>query len=220
MFKKIFSKILDTIFPINCSSCGTYGNAFCSSCVSKIRRAEINKSLPDFITPVFSYKDPGLRRAIWKLKYSNVSSIAESLAPYINDLIVSESENLINFNGSKKIILIPIPIHKNRYKVRAHNQSEILAREIIKDNTNELVCAEYDVLYKSKKTLAQVKTRTRAERIKNIKDSFSVKNTDKVTGADIILVDDVVTTGATLSEARKVLLEAGARSVTAVTLAH
>jgi len=77
-----------------------------------------------------------------------------------------------------------------------------------------------NILIKPKETEHQARIRDRRERLKNIAGSFAVKNNEKIKGKNIILIDDILTTGATLSEAKKVLKQAGARKVIAFTVAH
>ncbi|KKS56700.1 MAG: Competence protein F, partial [Candidatus Nomurabacteria bacterium GW2011_GWF1_42_40] len=79
---------------------------------------------------------------------------------------------------------------------------------------------EKDILIKPKDTKHQAHIENRSERLKNIIGSFTVKNSEIIKGRNIILIDDILTTGATLSEARKVLKRAGARKVIAFTVAH
>ena len=79
---------------------------------------------------------------------------------------------------------------------------------------------EKNVLIKIKETEHQANIKERRDRLKNLSDSFSVKNSKMIEGKNIILIDDVTTTGATLSEARKILKQSGAKKVIAFTVAH
>lgn len=88
------------------------------------------------------------------------------------------------------------------------------------DRENKSFQLEKNILIKSKETEHQAKIENRAQRLKNIAGSFAVQNTSLIQNRNIILFDDITTTGATLSEARKVLKEAGARKIIAFTLAH
>jgi ComF family protein len=102
-----------------------------------------------------------------------------------------------------------------RKMLRGYNQAELLAK-----NVSVAAGTPFDtsVLKRKSSPSRQVVTRTRAERLRNQKGTFRV--TSNVEGKDIILIDDVTTTGSTLLEARRVLLDAGARSVIAITIAH
>ena len=85
-------------------------------------------------------------------------------------------------------------------------------------NTNKKVSNK--ILKKIKETEHQARLKDRSVRLKNLLGTFEIVDRDLVRGRNIILVDDVTTTGATLSEAKKVLRAAGARKVIAVTIAH
>ena len=79
---------------------------------------------------------------------------------------------------------------------------------------------EKNILIKPKETEHQARIKDRRERLKNLIGSFAVKNGEKIKNKNIILIDDITTTGATLSEARKILKQYGARRIIAFTVAH
>ena len=99
---------------------------------------------------------------------------------------------------------------------RGYNQSEILAKEISKYFTSKFIT---NVLYKFKKSKVQ-STLKLDERRKNVLGTYLIKNSDKIKGKTILLVDDIYTTGATASECAKMLKTNGARKVIVVTIAH
>jgi predicted amidophosphoribosyltransferase len=99
--------------------------------------------------------------------------------------------------------------------VRGYNHAEVLAREV--SNLLALPIAA-DTLVRIKKTKQQAKIHKKQDRLSNQQGVFAV--TCNIKGKDILLIDDVTTTGATLEEARNTLLKAGARSVHAATVAH
>jgi ComF family protein len=112
--------------------------------------------------------------------------------------------------------VVPVPVHKNRLRQREFNQSALLARHLAKKLQIELIL---DCLVKIKDTLPQVGLRSR-ERNENIKRSFSVRNKDLIAGKKVLLLDDVITTGATVRECSKVLKKAGAEGIYVIALAH
>ena len=116
-------------------------------------------------------------------------------------------------------VIIPIPLAKKRMHERGFNQSLLISKKISKLSSGNLIL-EKDVLIKPKDTEHQARIENRNERLKNIVGSFRVINEEKIKNRNIILIDDVTTTGATLGEAKKVLKQAGARKVIAFTVAH
>jgi len=117
-------------------------------------------------------------------------------------------------------LLIPIPITKARRKERGFNQTEMLAENLMKIvPANFLLHYEPNILIKTKETEKQT-FKNRAERLASLKDSFQVTDPEKIKDKKIILLDDVVTTGATISEVKRVLKQAHAKSIQAITLAH
>jgi competence protein ComFC len=131
-------------------------------------------------------------------------------------------------------ILIPIPLSETRYRERGYNQAELVCRNIVKINRNHLSGGESenkniklemakDVLIKSKNTENQAGIKGRRNRLRNIKGAFSLRFSEGIKtlkDRNIILIDDITTTGATLREARKILREGGARRIIAFTVAH
>lgn len=117
-------------------------------------------------------------------------------------------------------ILIPIPLHKNRLIYRKYNQSLLLADEIAK-NSGKIVL--YDFLYKTKNTAPQA-TLKQSERHTNLKNKFAInpkylKDIDKYKNLGFVIVDDVITTGSTISECIKVLNNAGIDKVYSISFA-
>lgn len=112
--------------------------------------------------------------------------------------------------------IVPVPIHFWRLLKRRYNQSALIANHISRLWKKPVI---HSALYKAKSTPSQG-DKTRKERLTNIKDSFAVKNKQQISGKHILLIDDVLTTGATLSECNRVLYEAGAASVKYLTFAY
>ncbi|MEK7588375.1 MAG: ComF family protein [Patescibacteria group bacterium] len=173
----------------------------------------------DWIYSIYDYRDPLIKRAIWLLKYKGKKSLSKVFATsiYLNTLEeISEMMLLENF---KNPILIPIPLSKKRYRERGYNQAELIARELLLLSP-ETFTLKKDILTKIKDTIHQAHIKDRKQRLKNITNSFNIKNKESIKNRNIILIDDVTTTGATLSEAKKVLKENGAKKIIAFTVAH
>lgn len=217
MIKRIFSYLWNFVFPLSCVECKQHGTSLCSKCLSKISFS--NASIDKNIYSLFDYKHPTIKKALWELKFKNNKSVVQPLALSLYDKILEELQELEIFHNFTNPLLIPIPLSKKREKSRGYNQSELLCKELaLIDSVSFKLCA--DVLYKPVDTKQQTKTHSKSERKNNLRGCFSVKNEEKIKGGNIILIDDIVTTGTTIFEAKKVLKQSGAKKVIAFTVAH
>ncbi|MFA5092880.1 MAG: ComF family protein [Candidatus Omnitrophota bacterium] len=112
--------------------------------------------------------------------------------------------------------IIPIPLHKSRQREREFNQAEILSQEIAKEFNKEMI---NQALIRNKPTKTQTELNPEQRR-KNVAGSFSIKRPELIKDKNLLLIDDVFTTGATSSEAAKCLKAAGAKIVLLMTLAN
>lgn len=210
--------ILGVLFPVYCLSCRKRGAYFCAECLSACPPAE--RESAEWVIPLFDYRHPPVKAAIWLIKYKGRKKAASIFAEILYGAIMEELSDLVTMENFKKPLLVPIPLSKQRKRERGFNQAELLCKEIIKlDKARHLTLGK-NLLMKDQDTEHQARIKSRAERLKNLHGSFSVKNPDMVKGKNIILVDDVTTTGATLLEAKKALKNSGARKVIAFTIAH
>ncbi len=214
---KIKTQILDFIFPMHCISCNQKDTHLCMECVSQIPLAE-NDPSSDIIS-IFSYKNPIIKKALWMLKYENKREITNNLAAATHDIILEELADLAIAKNFTNPLLIPIPLSEKRFRERGYNQSELLARALIEKDSHSFTMAT-DVLYKIKDTKNQVEIKDRKDRLKNLTNCFAAKNEATIKNRNIILIDDITTTGATLKEAKKVLKRAGTKKILALTIAH
>lgn len=220
ILKNLRFYIIDLLFPVYCIACGKEGASFCIACRRKI---PVHGNFEhNGIFFLWGYRHPQVRKALLALKYKNKRSLAEDIADSLYDTLLeqlSEKSLFLNPNFPEPYILIPIPLSKQRFKNRGYNQAELLARTLFQKDKTFFVF-ETSVLYKTKDTEAQVSVKDRVRRLKNIQHAFSVQNPERIRGKNILLIDDITTTGATLEEARRVLLKAGARIVYGVAVAH
>ncbi|MFA6271772.1 MAG: phosphoribosyltransferase family protein [Patescibacteria group bacterium] len=145
------------------------------------------------------------------LKYNFASSISDAFKFL---LIKYFEQNKINIT-SKDSVIVPIPLHKKRLAERGFNQSELIGNhvaEILQLKINP------KLLIRTKNTKSQM-TLNKADRILNMQKSFVCPDPAQVKGKDIILIDDVLTTGTTIREAAQALKASGCRSVSAIVLA-
>lgn len=217
--KKIFTKFLSLIFPPRCVACGKEGASFCSSCRERIPiRGNFDS---DGVFSLWEYGHPNVRNALLSLKYKNKRTIAADIAESLHDTLLEQLAEKSLFTHplvSSIYTVVPIPLSAKRYEKRGYNQAELLAKELSEQSLSFTL--ETNVLYKIKDTETQVSVRDRAKRLQNIRGSFAVKNPERIRGKTVLVIDDIITTGATIEEARKVLLKAGARLVYGVTAAH
>lgn len=205
------------MFPQVCAGCGEQGNLLCTECISSIPRAE--PSVHPFVTALYDYQSPIIRSAVWRFKYKNARGFAKYFGTQLYEEIIGDLGDGLHISKNKTFLLIPIPLHKKRLRERGYNQSELIARVIIKNDVSSLFEFLPRALVRVRETKAQARSDKRAMRLENLRGAFHADAT-VVRGKDIILVDDVTTTGATLTEARKALRAAGARTVQAYTVAH
>lgn len=218
--------ILDFIFPKRCVGCGKLGEYLCKNCYQKIefidksvcpicRRETIGgkthsgcvtKFGPDGLVVVCKYR--GLvSRTIKKIKYKWVYDLEEVLV----DLMM---KGIGEYDLPKNLILVPVPLHSNKRKLRGFNQSEILARDLGK----RLKVPTFNLLLRSRETNAQVGL-SNNDRKKNVQGAFTINNKFSARGKNVLLFDDVYTTGATMMECCSVLKSNGAKAVWACAIA-
>jgi len=168
------------------------------------------------IWSLFNYKNPLIREAIWQMKYRRNRTIAKIFAEVLEEFLLEELSDLVLFENFEMPLLIPIPMSKEEKRKRGFNQTEMLIEELAKLDTKTY---EYDfnLLKKIKNTRRQVEVKKR-ERLENVKGAFSAD--ESVKNRNIILIDDVYTTGSTLNEAGRILKEAGAKKVFRLVIAH
>ncbi|MBI5139267.1 ComF family protein [Candidatus Nomurabacteria bacterium] len=214
--------ILDIIFPVNCLSCGKSGTDLCLKCLLEAPISE--RECERWIFPLYEYRHPSIKSAIWLLKYKGRKKLANTFAEAIYGKIIEELADLSVMENFNEPVLIPIPLSSKRYRTRGYNQASLICKKLIEiDKKNNSSCnlkLEKDVLVKIKNQEHQAHIENRRARFENIAGSFTVKNEGRIKNKNIILIDDVITTGATLSEAKKTLKQYGAKSVIAFTVAH
>jgi ComF family protein len=148
-----------------------------------------------------------VKQFLWEIKYNQNTHLAIELGKLAVKNIVQKVKDNID-------ILIPIPLHANKMQLRGYNQTEIIGNgmsEVL--NIPQLS----NVIMRGKNTASQTKF-TREQRFSNIDDAFEMKNIEKVKDKRILLIDDVITTGATIEGAGKKLVEAGVKSLSVFSL--
>ncbi len=231
---KVKNFILDILFPPICVNCQKSLDknelTVCQECLLKIhlntsffcpvcraRLAENKKTChlksQYLLAAVGNYDDPVLQNLIQSFKYKSV----KSLAPILTDLLIKYIKNVFSCSSLVigQFIIVPIPLYPRRERERGFNQSKLL----VEDLSKKLNLDFHEALVRVKKTLPQAQSKDIEERVKNIEGCFKMKNSELVEGKNIILVDDVFTSGATINEAVKILKQNGAKKILALVLA-
>lgn len=151
-----------------------------------------------------------IKECIHLLKYQGKISLAKPLGDLMARFYLKYLKNH-NFE-----LIIPVPLSKTRYREREFNQAELLARHVCRITGSKMAT---DILVRDKHTPAQVNL-DRLHRLSNLRGAFKVKSKIALTGKNILLIDDVFTTGSTLNECARTLLEAGAGGVCIFALAR
>ena len=206
------SALLDLILPPACAGCGRAGALLCGTCLAAFppaSRPEDRFVAPDpavvvgdalaLAVAAFAYDGP-LRRALAALKYGGASRTAPALAraavPALGPLIAV----------SGPAVLVPVPVHPERRRVRGYNQAALIARELVVATGLHM-----------EERLERVRPTTkqhgldRAARLANLRGAFAVNAVPSSPG--VILVDDIITTTATLEACASVLRDGGAEEV-------
>lgn len=215
--KDIWRRIIDFIFPKRCLGCGKNEEILCFFCLNGIPKAGWTG---DKIYPTLDYRDDKLKKALWLFKYGGYASFADIFGEIIYDKILEEISDINVFSGENKFVLVPIPLSPAKLKKRGFNQSELIAQKIFSLGGKDIFAMGSDVLIKTKETESQMSVKQKEKRLRNLAGAFAVNKGADLRGKNIIIIDDIITTGATINEAAKVLKEAGAREVLAFTVAH
>lgn len=160
------------------------------------------------------YNDPAIQASIKTLKKHGTKKAAFLLAQLLNDTILEELSDIETWN-SKHVVLIPMPLSKRRMRERGFNQITKVCSQL-PDELRQ--CVMTDILVQTKHVPMQ-KTLTREKRLENVSGIFSISHPEKIRSAHAIIIDDVMTTGATFSEAIDTFNKHGI-PVTAVALAR
>lgn len=213
----ILKILIEFIFPEKCLGCNKKGVILCDLCLSQIHSAE--RETARNIIACFDYRDPIIKNALWALKYKNKRHVGEILGHELYERTLEDVADIKILSGTS-ILVIPVPLSVARKKERGYNQAEIIAKHFIAHapaGTFELIP---DTVIKIKNTPQQARIANRNKRLVNIKNAFRIKDDVIVRGRTIIVIDDVTTTGGTISEIMKLLKKSGAKKVVGFAVAH
>lgn len=223
--------LLDTFFPVSCLGCTKEGSFICQDCQSKLTYLEHQRCIlcgkpsidglthpgckaphaADGLISVFDYHDKKIAKLVIHGKYYFLKDVYKILGQLLAEKIKTNFPHLLLDNFA----LVPVPLYSTRRRWRGFNQAEILCQTIYQ----KLGLPITHALQRIKPTKTQKDLKKEA-RIKNVAGSFKLIGGAEIHGKNLILVDDVVTTGSTLSEAVKVLKRNGAGQVWCLTVAR
>ena len=206
--------VLDLFFPPVCGICGDFNKDWlCEKCKKKL---DLNKKFlimniygKEYKKFIFLYLYADIRNIILDYKFNGKSYLYHTFCRMILD------NNEICEELKKYDVVIPVPMNKKKKARRGYNQTELIANCLAKE-----LGLEYNnkslIKLKSNKTQS---TLTEKERFENVKNIFEIKNKEFIKGKDIVLFDDILTTGATIDECSKVLKKNGVNDIVVLTLA-
>lgn len=219
--KAIVKNVLNLIYPMHCEYCkrglaADSSEPLCPSCRSQIKRnADIRhggrKERCHFTLARSACVYEGvLKELIHSFKYKGKIALADRLASYMIELALNDAPLVKGLNA-----VTFVPMQDGLARKRDYNHSQVLAGKIARELKLPLI----DTLRKIHRTKPQNEL-SREERLRNVVGAFGIKDKRQVMGLSILLIDDVMTTGATLDECAKVLVENGAREVRCLTLSR
>ncbi len=201
-FKKSSQQLLDLLFPRLCVNCRYYGDFLCQSCIDSVEILTTDKNQDKKqILCATDYNNKVVRKTITSMKYDGLQGLDIRIAELMHKFI---KQNRITF--SKGSVITFVPMHKDKQTFRGFNQAELIAQKL--SVMLNLPC--FTLLEKIRRTPSQMLLK-REQRLTNLKGAFESRMCE---GENIILIDDVTTTGATLRECESELYMAGAASVT------
>lgn len=209
---KLFTSILNILFPIECVSCGKLGVFICDDCFSKIKINNLEYFENECISQVHiasSYHQKTLQTLIHFFKYQFIRDLGNPLSKILINYYLQIGDKLQN------PIILPVPLHKIRQRERCFNQSEVLGNFFAKyfkyELNNNLVLRKINTKHQA--------DLNKKDRLKNIKNAFFIKDTEFIKNKNFIIIDDVYTTGSTVLEMAKLLKQNEANEIWVLVIA-
>lgn len=208
--RRAWANLAEIIFPRFCLGCSKKGQYICGTCRGEALEPEINyPKNAEFSITSASYRHPAVKKAVRKLKYDSASDIAGELAEIM-------AKNLAPYlKYGQKPVLCEIPITDARKKSRGFNQAGLLAGHL----AEKLGLERRPMLVKIRETRPQAEIKNKKERLENVKNVFALKK-DVAIPNFAIIVDDIITTGATMNEAAKILKKSGVKKIICAAVAR
>ena len=213
MVLRLLSQIIDVILPPKDDV--RIAEALDAVTLTRLMRPHLAKE--HWVVSLFPYSDPRIRALIRAVKFYGAVTplpiVAEIIGGYLLEMIADKR----SFSGWNAPLLVPIPSSALRLRTRGYNQTERFAEALLPALGAAVLYEPKALVRKDAKSQTMIPRASRAENMKNI---FSAPDPGVVKGKQIILFDDVVESGATLKDARRALLSAGAADVFALAIAN
>jgi competence protein ComFC len=229
--------ILDFIFPKYCVNCKKLGQYICTDCFSFIsfdismiclvcNRPSFNglthpgcegRYTIDGCFAAVAYKGV-VRKLIYSFKYKPfLSGLTNTLVGLFYESIIQNEMffKTLEKPDNKKVIIVPVPLHRKRLRQRGYNHARLLAKGLAKKLNLEMA----DALQRTKDTKSQFGLKLK-DRKENIKGAFTLAQSSEPRAQSVFLVDDILTSGSTLLEAANTLKRKGAKNVWGLALAR
>jgi len=235
---KIRTFVLDTLFPINCLGCGYDDTWLCDECLSKINFisfqvcSHCEKVITDYgqlckickitahgldgLLVASNYKENNIAKLVHLFKYNFIPDLHIPLGKIL-------AKTILTANLPLPDIIIPIPLHARRLRFRGFNQAQLLAEYLSNQLTPGFMIPVFsNILLRKIPTPPQMKIKKYAERQANIRNAFGLdpKIINLIKGKNILLIDDIATTGATLNECARMLKQNGAKKIFGTVIAR
>ncbi len=205
-------KLLDLLFPPRCAFCRVVGaRGVCEACLASLPYADepLRRGEPFGVCASPLLYEGAVRESLLRFKFHGARSAAQGYGPILARCAAEEL-------GGEFDTVTWAPVSEERARERGYDQAFLLARETAKSWDTEPV----RLLRKTRHNAAQSALASAAKRRENVRGAYRAENAGAIRGAKILIIDDILTTGATLGECVRVLREAGAGSVVCATLAR
>lgn len=198
------------------------GNSFSFLCPSCSQKIQINTGLDrkTGLAAAVSYSDEIPRQLIAVLKYQKIKTAAvplgEILSRYIENCLPAEASAQAGKLEIKNYFIVPVPLHWHRERERGFNQVNLIAEQLSRKTGWPVL---KNVLKRIRNTPSQVELKEKKKREMNVRGCFAVENPEFLAGKNIIILDDVSTSGATMREAIKTVRKSGAKKIIGLVVA-